>query len=59
MGVIGRWNTKDRHPLKLIIHNTPPWMSIRICLIKTLLRKKANGKNLSEGKRVQYYNLSR
>jgi hypothetical protein len=68
MGVIGRWKTKDGHPLtynyseqlqdniiyNLIIHNTPPWMSIRICFIKTLLEKNPMGKNSSEGKIVQH-----
>ena len=50
----------DDHPQvtiviqNIIFYNTPPWMIIRICLIKTLLGKTLWEKNLSERKRVQY-----
>jgi len=43
MGVVGRWKIKDGHPLSLLFI-TLSWMSIRICLIKTLLWKKISVK---------------
>ena len=40
--------------IQIIFHNAPLRCPLGICLIKTLLKKNTLGKNLSEGKKVQY-----
>jgi len=48
----------DGHPLLDIFITFLLGCSSRICLTKTLLKKKPMGKNSSEGKRVQHHFVS-